>query len=191
MEPYLSTSEASALQLRLAKEEMTGVLKHQTKVLLCDLLLKLPHLCEGITVATAGAAELFDNFADYRIDLGLLQHKPKAFTQQIVAANTLGTLCHLSSAAFLDTVIFPILNQLSREMEIQIAAINNSHQSDTEAATNKGKSVYIDPPDDSSKMDINMKTTHQSKDVLSTSSPPSPPITVEQPDSWTKALTKN
>ncbi|GBB87945.1 hypothetical protein RclHR1_14440004 [Rhizophagus clarus] len=71
MEPHLSTSEASALQLRLAKEEMTGVLKHQTKALLRDLLLQLPQLCEGITVAIAGAAELFDNFADYRIDLGL------------------------------------------------------------------------------------------------------------------------
>ncbi|GES77477.1 hypothetical protein RCL_jg12307.t1 [Rhizophagus clarus] len=156
MEPHLSTSEASALQLRLAKEEMTGVLKHQTKALLRDLLLQLPQLCEGITVAIAGAAELFDNFADYRIDLG--------------------TLCHLFSAAFLDTVIFPTLDELSREMEKQIDVINNLHQSDTKVATNKGKSVCIDPPDDSPKMDMDMETTHQSKDALSTPSPPSPPL---------------
>ncbi|GBB97621.1 hypothetical protein RclHR1_30170001 [Rhizophagus clarus] len=140
---------------------MIGIFKHQTKALLRDLLIKLPQLCEGITVATARAAELFDNFADYRIDLGLSQHKPKASTQQIVAANILGTLCHLFSAAFLDTVIFPTLDQLSH------------------------------PPDDSPKMDMNMEVMHQSKDVLSTLSPPSPPITVEQPDSWTKTLTKN
>ncbi|GES89594.1 hypothetical protein RCL_jg1424.t1 [Rhizophagus clarus] len=116
---------------------MIGIFKHQTKALLRDLLIKLPQLCEGITVATARAAELFDNFADYRIDLGLSQHKPKASTQQIVAAN------------------------------------------------------ILDPPDDSPKMDMNMEVMHQSKDVLSTLSPPSPPITVEQPDSWTKTLTKN
>ncbi|GBB92265.1 hypothetical protein RclHR1_19920001 [Rhizophagus clarus] len=157
---HLLTSEASALQLKLAKEEMPGVLKHQIKALLHDLLLQLPQLCEGITVVTARAAELFDNFADYRIDLGLLQHKLKASTQQVVAANILGTLYHLSSAAFLDTVVFPILDQLSREMKKQIAAINNLHQSDTKVATNKGKSVCIYPPDDSPKMDIDMEITH-------------------------------
>ncbi|GES78572.1 hypothetical protein RCL_jg21477.t1 [Rhizophagus clarus] len=73
MEPHFSTSEESALQLRLAKEEMTG------------------------------------------------------------------TLYHFSSAAFLDIVIFPTLDQLSREMEKQIDAINNSYQSDTKVVINKGK----------------------------------------------------
>ncbi|GET00756.1 hypothetical protein RCL_jg29237.t1 [Rhizophagus clarus] len=62
-------------------------------------------------------------------------------------------------------------------MEKQIVAINNSHQSDTKVATNKGKSVYIDPPDDSPKMDMNTEITNQSKDALSTPSPPSLPIT--------------
>ncbi|GES81880.1 hypothetical protein RCL_jg1782.t1 [Rhizophagus clarus] len=76
-------------------------------------------------------------------------------------------------------------------MEKQIAAINNSHQSDTKVVTNKAKLVCIDSPDDSPKIDIDLEITHQSNNALSTPSSPSPPITVEQPDSWTKALTKN
>ncbi|GES96661.1 hypothetical protein RCL_jg14676.t1 [Rhizophagus clarus] len=132
----------SSLQLRLAKKEMSGALKHQTKALL---------------------------------HLNLLQFKPKASTQQIIAANILGTLCHLSSAAFLDTVIFSALDQLSRKMEQQIDAINKVHQSEI-TVINKGKLVCIDPPDDSPKMEMDMDTMHQSTVAQSTLSPPSPPI---------------
>ena len=121
---------------------------------------------------------MFDNFFEYRTDLSLLQYKPKASTQQIIAANILGTLCHLSSAAFLDTVIFPALDQLSRKMEQQIDAINKVHQSEI-TVINKGKLVCIDPPDDSPKMEMDMDTMYQSTVAQSTLSPPSPPIIVE------------
>ncbi|GBC01359.1 hypothetical protein RclHR1_04160006 [Rhizophagus clarus] len=179
MEPHLSTAEISALHIRLAKEEMSGVFKHQTKALLRDLLFKLPQLCKSITVTTAGAAKLFDNFSEYRMDLGLLQYKPKASTQQIIAANILGTLCHLFSAAFLDTIIFPALDQLSHEIDKQIEAINISHQLEIMAVTNKEKLVCIDPPDNFSKMKMDIETMHQSTVAQSTLSPSSPPITVE------------
>ncbi|GES94161.1 hypothetical protein RCL_jg27607.t1 [Rhizophagus clarus] len=133
-------------------------------------------LCKGITVTTAGAAELFDNFFEYRTDLSLLQYKLKASTQQIVAANIIGTLCYLSTAAFLDTIIFPTLDQLSREIEEQIEAINKSHQLELKVVTNKGKSVCIEPPDDSPKMKMDMNVPHQSNVTESTQSTPSPPI---------------
>ncbi|GBC00639.1 hypothetical protein RclHR1_03920008 [Rhizophagus clarus] len=114
----------------------------------------------SITVATAGAAEFFNNFADYRIDLSLLQYKLKASTQQIVAANILKTICYLSTAAFLNTVIFPTLDQVSREMEKRINVINKSHQLKIKAAINKKKSICIDLPDDSPKMEIDMDAPH-------------------------------
>ncbi|GES85976.1 hypothetical protein RCL_jg18129.t1 [Rhizophagus clarus] len=96
-----------------------------------------------------------------------LKYQTKAL---LLAANIIGTLCYLSSTVFLDSVIFSILDQLSREMEKQIEVINKSHQSELEAATNKGKSVCIDPPDDFPKMEIDTEVPHQSNAVQSTQS---------------------
>ncbi|GES83679.1 hypothetical protein RCL_jg11450.t1 [Rhizophagus clarus] len=78
-------------------------------------------------------------------------------------ANIIGTICHLSSTAFLDTIIFPTLNQVSCEMKKQIDAINKSHQLDLAAVTNKEKLICQNPPDDQSNAMLSMQLNPKEK----------------------------
>ncbi|GES89255.1 hypothetical protein GLOIN_2v1485434 [Rhizophagus clarus] len=72
--------------LRLRK--LTQTLKIQTSALLHDLFQRLPKLAEDITVAMPAVADLFENFSNYQLDLGLQKVKPKASTQQIESSSS-------------------------------------------------------------------------------------------------------
>ncbi|GBB88226.1 hypothetical protein RclHR1_14780003 [Rhizophagus clarus] len=87
--------------LRLRK--LTQTLKIQTSALLHDLFQRLPKLAEDITVAMPAVADLFENFSNYQLDLGLQKVKPKASTQQINQKKK-NTFLQESSSSFSSTV---------------------------------------------------------------------------------------
>ncbi|GBB98459.1 hypothetical protein RclHR1_32300001 [Rhizophagus clarus] len=108
------------------------------------------------------------------MDLGLTKIKPKASTQQIMAANVLGTVYFLSSSAFLDTIIFSALEQISRDVEELIDTINKMHQlAMTEITSNKGMN-HQNPPDNLPNIDMDMDAQQQLNTALSTPLSPNP-----------------
>ncbi|GBB84128.1 hypothetical protein RclHR1_10770004 [Rhizophagus clarus] len=158
--------------IKMVKEEITSTLQTQTTSLVRNLLHRIPELAKGITVIPLSMVHLYDNFCDYQVDIGLKQVISKANTQQIVVANVLGSVCFLFSSVFLDTIIFPALDQISREVEKQIEVINITHQLKLAKKKTYKEITHQSPPDNLPKMDIDKEAQHQSNIASSIPLPP-------------------
>ncbi|GBB90969.1 hypothetical protein RclHR1_18030003 [Rhizophagus clarus] len=181
-----------ANDVKTIKEATANSFKKHLGDIFRTILLRCPQLCEGLTVTTAGAAEIFDKVPDYRLDPGLLTVKPKASQQQVVASTVIATLAHWSFSILLEELVFPTYDKIALEVDEVIEAQTLRHQSEidllkdqlTKTGMAQSPEDHADIPDLAMDMDL----AHQS-----TSSKADPPLTSSETSntSWKPVLTKN
>ncbi|GES78039.1 hypothetical protein RCL_jg29536.t1 [Rhizophagus clarus] len=152
----------------------------------CRSILPLcPQLCEGLTVTTAGAAELFDKVPQYQLDPGLQKVKPKASQQQVVALTVIATIAHWSSAILLEQLVFPTYDKIAREVDELLERQALGFQSDidmlTNQLTNTGMALTPEYHADLPDLAMEMDPSHQS--TSSTVDPP-PASSETSTNSW-------
>ncbi|GBC06410.1 hypothetical protein RclHR1_06800014 [Rhizophagus clarus] len=104
----------------------------------------LSQLCEGLTVTTSGAVELFNKVSQYRLDPGLSTVKPKASQQQVVASTVLATMAYWSFSILLEQLVFFTYDKIAREVDTLFESQTLRHQLEidilTDQLTNTGTS---------------------------------------------------
>ncbi|GES89598.1 hypothetical protein GLOIN_2v1871772 [Rhizophagus clarus] len=181
-----------ANDVKIIKEATANSFKKHLGDIFRTILLRCPQLCEGLTVTTAGAAEIFDKVPDYRLDPGLLTVKPKASQQQVVASTVIATLCNWSFTILLEEHVFPTYDKIALEVDEVIEAQKLRHQSEIytlkEQLTKNGTAQMPEDHADIPDLDMDLDRAHQS-----TSSKADPPPTSSETSntSWKPVLTKN
>ncbi|GBB95439.1 hypothetical protein RclHR1_25350002 [Rhizophagus clarus] len=181
-----------ANDVKIIKEATSNSFKKHLGNIFQTILPLYPQLCEGLTVTTAEAAEVFDKVPTYRLDPSLAKVKPKASQQQVVASTVIATLANWSFSILLEQLVFPTYDKIALEVEEVLAAQTLRHQSEIDLLTDQliktgtaqTPKDHADLPD----LDMDMDPSHQS--MFSTADPP-PTFSETSNTSWKLVLTKN
>ncbi|GBB98976.1 hypothetical protein RclHR1_33810001 [Rhizophagus clarus] len=106
-----------ANDVKTIKEATSNSFKKHLSDIFQTILPLCPQLCEGLTVTTAGAAEVFDKVPTYRLDPGLSKVKSKASQQQVVASTVIATLANWFFSILLEQLVFPTYDKIALEVE--------------------------------------------------------------------------
>ncbi|GES93883.1 hypothetical protein RCL_jg27347.t1 [Rhizophagus clarus] len=174
-----------ANDVKIIKEATSNSFKKHLGNIFQTILPLYPQLCEGLTVTTAEAAEVFDKVPTYRLDPSLAKVKPKASQQQVVASTVIATLANWSFSILLEQLVFPTYDKIALEVEEVLAAQTLRHQSEIDLLTDQliktgtaqTPKDHADLPD----LDMDMDPSHQS--MFSTADPP-PTFSETSNTSW-------
>ncbi|GBC06879.1 hypothetical protein RclHR1_07110004 [Rhizophagus clarus] len=163
--------------LKTIKEATANSFKKNLVDIFQTILPLCPQLCEGLTVTTAEAAEVFDKVPNYRLDPGLATVKPKTSQQQVVAFTVIVTLTLWSFSILLEQLVFSTYDKIAHKVDEIFVAQTLRHQSEidliTDQLTNTGTANMPNDHADLPDLEMDMDQSHQSTSSIADPSPSS------------------